>query len=87
MLDHHFNPEVILSMLKDKTRTYQKQIDVIQFNIENIKRIISAIEDCEERQREKTPQPTEQEMAIKMSRITCPENIKLENFFSEILWL
>ena len=87
ILDNHFSPEVIMSMLKEKIRTYQKQIDIIQFNIENMERMISVIEDCEERQKKKTPQPTEQEVAVKMSRISCLENIKLENFFSEILWL
>ncbi|MDD4297236.1 MAG: hypothetical protein PHC69_09810 [Ruminiclostridium sp.] len=86
-MDHNFNPEIILALLKSKVRTYQKQIGIIRFNIENIDKIIGAIEDCKERQEKINPRPMEQEIAVKMSRISCLENIKLEDFFSEILWL
>jgi DNA-binding transcriptional MerR regulator len=87
ILDHNFNPKIILALLKSKVRTYQKQIGIIRFNIENIDKIIGAIEDCKERQEKINPRPMEQEIAVKMSRISCLEIIKLEDFFSEILWL
>ncbi len=87
ILDHHLNPDVILAMLKGKISVCQNQIGVLQFNIENMERMIGAIEDCKKNQAKRNPKPTEQEIAIKMSRISCLENIKLENFFSEILWL
>lgn len=87
ILEHHFNPEMLLTMLTGKIQACQKQIDVIQFNIENMERMVGAIEDCEKNLQNKGTNQTEQEIAVKMSRISCQENIKMENFFSEILWL
>lgn len=87
ILEHHFNPEVLLTMLRGKIQNCRKQIDVLQFNIENMEKMVEAIEDCEKNRQNKELNQSEQEIAVRMSRISCLENSKLENFFSEILWL
>jgi len=87
ILEHHFNPKVLLTMLRGKIQNCRKQIDVLQFNIENMEKMVEAIEDCEKNRQNKELNQSEQEIAVRMSRISCLENSKLENFFSEILWL
>lgn len=79
------NQNDLLSLLNQKADYFQKQIDIASFNIENIKRIITAVENTAGIVNNNGL--TEDEKAMRMSRIVCLENIKLENLFSEILWL
>lgn len=86
IFDSRLDPEKLLSLLKEKIRYYQNQIEIITYNIENMERIIKAVQEFQYRH-ENGPEESEQERAIKISRIACLENLKMEEFFAEILWL
>jgi Predicted transcriptional regulators len=80
-----FKEKELLDMLIKKEEYFQQQIEIANFNIDNIRRMKKEIENSSENM--KTRELSEEEKAVKMSRIVCLENIKLENIFSEILWL
>lgn len=86
IFDNHLNPEKLQSLLKEKVRYYQSQIEIITYNIENMERIIAAVQEFQQRQEDR-PEKSEQARALKISRIACLENLKMEEFFAEILWL
>jgi DNA-binding transcriptional MerR regulator len=86
IFDNHLNPEKLQALLKEKVRYYQSQIDIITYNIENMERIIGAVHEFQHRHKD-APEETEQARALKISRIACLENLKMEDFFAEILWL
>lgn len=75
----------LLCSLKNKVNYFQQQIDIASFNIENIEHMIRSVDGSANAQI--GDNMTEQEKAWKMSRLVCLENYKLDNFFSEILWL
>jgi len=83
--DNNFETTLLLNMLKNKSNHFKKQKDIIDFNIENINRMIKGIE-ASNHMKDKT-KITDEERAMQMSRIICIENLKMEDFFSGILWL
>jgi DNA-binding transcriptional MerR regulator len=85
LFDNNFNQNDFLIMLNNKADYFQKQIDIAEFNIENIKRMINAVEASSGVKNSK--ELSEEENAVKLSKIVSLENLKLENLFSEILWL
>jgi DNA-binding transcriptional MerR regulator len=86
IFDDQLDPEKLVALLREKIRNYQSQMDIFTYNIENMERIIGAVEEFGQRH-DRDPEGSEQERALKLSRIACLENLKLEQFFAEILWL
>lgn len=86
IFDNHLDPVKLQALLKEKIRYYQSEIEVITYNIENMERIIGAVQEFQQRH-EGRLEESEQARALKISRIACLENLKLQEFFAEILWL
>lgn len=86
IFDSHLDPDKLLALLKEKVRLYQSEIEVIAYNIENMERIIGAKQEFQQ-QYEGKPGESEQARALRLSRLACLENLKMEEFYSEILWL
>lgn len=85
LFDHQLDQLKLLSMLNQKADYFQKQIDIAAFNIDNINRMIKAVEEATGITG--SNKLSDEEKAVRMAKIVCLENIKLENLFSEILWL
>lgn len=73
--------DIIVHKLLEQKAENQRQIDIAACNNEIIDSIIKGISNYN-----RTDKNLKQE-ALQLSRIACLENEKLENFFSEILWL
>jgi DNA-binding transcriptional MerR regulator len=80
LLAPNADPDARVQILREKQRENNKNIQVLQYNNENIQRILDSWQAAQKRE-------SEQERAIRMSRIACLENEKLEHDFSQILWL
>lgn len=85
LFDNNLDAMELLDMLKNKANHFQQQIDIASFNIENIQKMMKAVEEWANI-KAKT-ELTQQEEAIRMSRLVCLENLKLETCLSEALWL
>jgi DNA-binding transcriptional MerR regulator len=85
LYDNGLKPNELLAMLNKKIDHYKQQIDTANYNIEIIKNVIETVEIAAGIINKDTM--TEQEKAVRMSRILSLESTKLSNFFSEILWL
>jgi DNA-binding transcriptional MerR regulator len=85
LFDNNLNAMELLSMLKNKELYFQQQIDIASFNIENIQRMMRSVQESANIKNKN--ELTEEEKAKRMSRLVCLENLKLDNFLSEILWL
>lgn len=85
LYDNGLNHQEVMDMLHKKELYFEQQIQIATFNIENLRQMQKAVEasDCIM----KSDKLDETEKAIRMSRIISLENMKLENLFSEILWL
>jgi DNA-binding transcriptional MerR regulator len=84
LVDNGIKPEALIEMLRKKRDYWENQIEIAQFNIENIEKIREAAENkFEQIQREDKEQPD----AYKMSRLVCLENLKVSNLLTEVLWL
>lgn len=80
MVSAHLNREAVIKRLRLKQRENERTVTVCQYNIENIQKMLDAMEATPE-------EPDEQRQAQRLSRIACLENDKLEHDFSQILWL
>lgn len=80
MISARLDREAVIKRLRLKRRENERTITVCQYNIENIQKMLDAMEAAPE-------EPDEQRQAQRMSRIACLENDKLEHDFSQILWL
>jgi DNA-binding transcriptional MerR regulator len=80
MISVHLSREAVIKRLRLMQRENERTVAVCQYNIENIQKMLDAIEAAPE-------EPDEQKQAQRLSRIACLENDKLEHDFSQILWL
>lgn len=80
MISAHLSREAVIKKLRLKQRENERTVSVCQYNIENIQKMLDAMEAAPE-------EPDEQRRAQRLSRIACLENDKLEYDFSQILWL
>lgn len=85
MFENNLPPAEVLSMLKAKAEFNRRQIDIASYNIENIQNMIHSLEQAMRINTKK--EPSEEEEALRLSKIVCLENEKLEHYFSQILWL
>ena len=78
------SPEItsaeIIQKLKDKLKSNRKSADSCRYHNESIQNILDAYQAGE------SPE-SEQEAALRLSRIACLENDGLQEEFSQILWL
>ncbi len=80
MVSAHLSREAVIRRLRMKQHENERTVTVCQYNIENIQKMLDALEAAPE-------EPDEQRQAQRLSRIACLENDKLEHDFSQILWL
>lgn len=80
MISAHPDRAAVIKMLRLKQRENERTVSICQYNIENIQKMLDAMEAAPE-------EPDEQRQAQSLSRIACLENDKLEHDFSQILWL
>lgn len=85
LYDNGLKPYDLITMLNEKADYFQQQIDIATYNIETIMYTIKTVENAAGIVN--NDRLDENEKAIRMSRILSFENIKMANFFSEILWL
>lgn len=85
LYDSNMNAAKLLEMLDKKINYFQNQIDIANFNIDNLKQMINSIDESAKIKAKR--ELTEDEKALRMSKLVCLENIKLEKFLAEILWL
>lgn len=83
--DKGLDQQELLDMLYKKEDYFEQQIEIAKFNIENIRKMKRAVENSSDNL--KRPELSEDQKAIKLSRIVSLENLKAEHLFSEILWL
>ena len=84
LVDNGIKPEALIEILQKKHEYWENQIEIAKFNIENIERIrAAAISKVEQIEKDDKEQPD----AYKMSRLVCLENLKVDSFLSEVLWL
>ncbi|BCJ98613.1 MerR family transcriptional regulator [Anaerocolumna chitinilytica] len=75
-----YSKEIVISKLQKKKAENNTNIQILNYNNESIDSLLVTLEDQPEK-------ATPEAEAIKLSRIYCLENEKLENEFSHILWL
>jgi DNA-binding transcriptional MerR regulator len=73
--------DMIVLKLSERKTENQKLIDIASCNNQIIESILTGIKN------DKTNKSDPKQEAYMLSRLVCLENEKLENFFSEILWL
>jgi len=70
----------LIRRLTDKLKENKKRADACDYHNESIRRMLDAYR--------ASPAPeSDQDAAVRLSRIACLENETLENEFSQILWL
>lgn len=82
MKDHAFSKEAIIEKLHQKQRENERIIEIAAYNNENISEMLKGLQTLEVGEGVK-----EEEEALKVSKIACLENEKLEHDFSQIMWL
>jgi DNA-binding transcriptional MerR regulator len=80
LLSPELDSAALIRMLRAKQKENEKKAVICRYNNENIQKILDAYDADETRE-------SEQDAALRLSRIACLENDKLENLFSQILWL
>lgn len=80
MISANISREAVIKQLRKKQHENERTVTVSQFNIENIQKMLDALEAAPE-------VVDEQRQAERLSQIACLENDKLEHDFSQILWL
>lgn len=73
--------DIIVLKLSERKTENQKLIDIAVCDNEIIESILTGIKN------DKTNKSDPKQEAFMLSRLVCLENERLENFFSEILWL
>jgi len=69
-----------IQKLRDKQRENDRIAEICRYNNENIQQILDSWQASPARE-------NDQEAAVRLARIACLENEKLEHDFSQILWL
>jgi DNA-binding transcriptional MerR regulator len=80
MKKNNFSREDVILQLNRKLNENKNQIEILSYGIENINTMLNNLSSI------KTVQDENQE-AMRVSRIVCFENDKMERDFSQILWL
>ena len=70
----------VIRQLQKKMRENERMAAICQYNNENIQKMLDALSAAPEAM-------DDQAEAVRLSRIACLENEKLEQDFSQILWL
>lgn len=86
LIDNGFDPGMLIDVMERKKEYWENQIEIARFNIENIEKIKSAASASLE-PLNKEGGDKEKPDAYKMARLICLENLKIETFLSEALWL
>jgi DNA-binding transcriptional MerR regulator len=84
LVDAGLNPEDLTAVMRKKQEYWEGQIEIANFNLENICKIMTAAStkfDQAGRDEDKRMN------AYKMARLVCLENLKTETLLSEVLWL
>lgn len=82
LVDNGISPEELIKVMSERRDFWEKQIVIAKFNIENIDKIMSATSTKLEQAGDNCKPD-----AYKMSRLVCLENLKVESFLTEVLWL
>lgn len=80
MREHLLSKEEVILKLREKQSENERVINVAAYNIENIKQMLEGLEGLAD---DENPELE----ALKVSKMTCLENDKLEHDFSQIIWL
>lgn len=80
LMTAHLNRDALIRRLRMKQRENERTKEICQYNMENIQKMLDAMEAAPEEQ-------DDQAQAVRLSRIACLDNEKLEHDFSQILWL
>lgn len=83
MINRQIDAEELSRILQLKLADTQKKVDTLLFNIDALEGMVAAAE----KEKKFVDRLTEQEKATVMSKIACLENIKFENFITQIFWL
>lgn len=76
-----YSKETIVRKLMDRKTENQKQIDIISCNNEIIEAMLTDVNYY------KSNETNPEQDALRLSKLVCLENEKLEHFLSQILWL
>jgi DNA-binding transcriptional MerR regulator len=80
LISPSISQETLVELLKDKLAENERTSAICLYNNENIQSILSAYQQA-------PCKPDSNEEAVRLARIACLENEKLEHDFSKILWL
>lgn len=80
MREHLLSKEEVILKLREKQSENERVINVAAYNIENIKQMLEGLDGLAD---DENPELE----ALKVSKMTCLENDKLEHDFSQIIWL
>lgn len=83
MLNRQIDAAELSRILQVKKAETQKKVDTLLYNIEALEGMIQV----SEQEKEYKDRLTDNEKASVMSKIACLENIKFENFITQIFWL
>ncbi len=83
MLNRQIDANELSRILQVKKAETQKKVDTLLYNIEALEGMIQV----SEQEKEYKDRLTDKEKASVMSKIACLENIKFENFITQIFWL
>ena len=82
MVNRQIDAAELSRILQVKKTETQKKVDTLLYNIEALESMIQVSEQDGYKDR-----LTDKENASVMSKIACLENIKFENFITQIFWL
>ncbi len=77
---HGFSRQDIVESLENKILENRRQMEIATYNIENLRQMLDGLGN-------KPENVDNQQDAVRLSRLLCLENDKLEEEFSQILWL
>ena len=80
MLSDGLSKDAVVRKLSEKLAENERTMIICQYNVENIQNMLVALRAAPQEQDAQTE-------AVTLSRIACLENEKLEQDFSQILWL
>ena len=84
LVDNGISPNELIKVMSERREFWERQIEIAKFNIENINKIMSATSTkLEQAENDCKTEPD----AYKMSRLVCLENLKVESWLTEGLWL
>lgn len=78
--EHGFSKQDIIESLENKILENRRQMEIASYNIKNLRQMLDVLGKRPEK-------PDDKQEALRISHLLCLENDKLEEEFSQILWL